>query len=187
MGPLLKQNGYCGYINLNTIVNEKGIWPLEFTCRFGYPGYAILDPLQRTPWADLFRSMLDRRATHFEVEPGFCVGIVITTPPYPYSREDVAEPKGFPIMFKGGLSADERANLHYGEVGLIEDVLVTSGASGYTLVVTGRGDTIAAARDAANALADKVVVSNARYRRDIGKKLIEGDFAKVRAWGLIDI
>ena len=187
MGPLLKQNGYCGYINLNTIVNEKGIWPLEFTCRFGYPGYAILDPLQRTPWADLFRSMLDRSATHFEVESGFCVGIVITTPPYPYSREDVAEPKGFPIMFKGGLSADERANLHYGEVGLIEDVLVTSGASGYTLVVTGRGDTIAAARDAANALADKVVVSNARYRRDIGKKLIEGDFAKVRAWGLIDI
>ena len=186
MGPLLKQNGYCGYINLNTIVNEKGIWPLEFTCRFGYPGYAILDPLQRTPWADLFRSMLDRSAAHFEVEPGFCVGIVITTPPFPYSREHVAEPKGLPIMFKGGLSAAERANLHYGEVGLIEDVLVTSGASGYTLVVTGRGDTIAAARDAANALADRVVVSNARYRRDIGKKLIEGDFAKVRAWGLID-
>ena len=187
MGPLLKQNGYCGYINLNTIVNEKGIWPLEFTCRFGYPGYAILDPLQRTPWADLFRSMLDRSAAHFEVEPGFCVGIVITTPPFPYSREHVAEPKGLPIMFKGGLSAAERANLHYGEVGLIEDVLVTSGASGYTLVVTGTGDTIAAARDAANALADKVVVSNARYRRDIGKKLIDGDFAKVRAWGLIDI
>ena len=58
MRPLLKENGYCGYINLNTIVNESGIWPLEFTCRFGYPGYAILDPLQRTSWADLFRSLM---------------------------------------------------------------------------------------------------------------------------------
>ena len=45
------------------------------------------------------------------------------------------------------------------------------------------GETIEAARDAANALADKVVVPNARYRRDIGTRLIEGDFAQLEAWG----
>ena len=84
MAPLLRANGYCGYINLNTIVNEEGIWPLEFTCRFGYPGYAILDPLQKTSWADLFRVMLTRSALRFDTEPGFAVGIVITTPPFPY-------------------------------------------------------------------------------------------------------
>ena len=43
----------------NTIVNEEGIWPLEFTCRFGYPGYAILDPLQEMPWGELFHAMVD--------------------------------------------------------------------------------------------------------------------------------
>jgi phosphoribosylamine---glycine ligase len=184
--PLLKQNGYCGYINLNTIVNGGGIWPLEFTCRFGYPGYAILDPLQRTRWAVLFRTMLDRRSSRLEVETGFSVGIVITTPPFPYSREQVSEPKGLPIVFRGDLSPAERANLHFGEVSLINGVLVTSGAYGYTLVVTGTGDTIETARDAANALADKVIIPNARYRRDIGQKLTEGDFDKIRALGLID-
>jgi hypothetical protein len=30
-------------------------------------------------------------------------------------------------------------------------------------------------------LADKVVVANARYRRDIGTRLIEGEFAKIEA------
>jgi phosphoribosylamine--glycine ligase len=186
MGPLLRQNGYCGYINLNTIVNEKGIWPLEFTCRFGYPGYAILDPLQRTSWAQLFRAMLRRCSLNLETEPGFCLGIVMTTPPFPFSREQVPEPKGLPIIFNGELSSVDQANLHYGEAGLEDGILVTSGANGYTLVVTGVGDSIEAAREAALALVDKVIIPNARYRCDIGQKLIDGDLERIRAWGYID-
>ena len=186
MQPHLAANGYCGYINLNTIVNEDGIWPLEFTCRFGYPGYAILEPLQRTTWADLFGAMIGRKALRFETEPGFCIGIVVTTPPFPYSREHVTEPVGLPILFEGGLSAAQAKHVHYGEVAKLGDMLGTSGASGYTLVVTGTGETIAIAHAAAIALADKVMVMNARYRRDIGDKLIAGDFAKVQALGLLD-
>ena len=186
MVPLLRANGYCGYINLNTIVNEAGIWPLEFTCRFGYPGYAILDPLQKTPWADLFRAMLTRSTLMFDTEPGFAVGIVITTPPFPYSRDTLPAPVGLPVLFEGDLSSAELRHIHYGEVALQNGVLVTSGASGYTLVVTGTGETIEAARDAANALADKIVVANSRYRRDIGTRLIEGEFARIEATGLLD-
>jgi len=184
--PLLRANGYCGYINLNTIVNEAGIWPLEFTCRFGYPGYAILDPLQKTPWADLFRAMLTRSTLMFDTEPGFAVGIVITTPPFPYYRDTLPAPVGLPVLFDGDLSSAELRHIHYGEVALQNGVLVTSGASGYTLVVTGTGETIEAARDAANALADKIVVANSRYRRDIGTRLIEGEFARIEATGLLD-
>lgn len=186
MAPLLKENGYCGYINLNTIVNEEGVWPLEFTCRFGYPGYAILDPLQKTSWADLFRSMLSRSMISFETESGFSVGIVVTTPPFPYYRDKVSVPVGLPVLFDGDLSPDEWRHVHYGEVALQNGMLVTSGAGGYTLVVTGIGQTIEAARDAANMLANKVIVADARYRRDIGARLIGGEFAKVEALGLLD-
>jgi len=184
--PLLRENGYCGYINLNTIVNDNGIWPLEFTCRFGYPGYAILEPLQRISWGDLFAIMLNRSALRFQAAPGFAVGIVVTTPPFPYYRDAVPEPVGLPILFDDQISPLDRRHIHYGEVGLKGDVLVTTGMSGYTLVVTGTGETIEVARDAANSLADKIVIPNARYRRDIGTRLIEADLETIEAWDLLD-
>jgi phosphoribosylamine---glycine ligase len=186
MAPLLREAGYCGYINLNTIVNKQGIWPLEFTCRFGYPGFAILDPLQVTSWPELFRMMITRASPTFGARPGFCVGVVLTVPPFPYARPQVVEPLGLPVLFDGDLTAEERGHLHYCEVGLEQGELVTSGIYGWVMVVTGTGETIAAAQQRANALADRVLVPNVRYRRDIGDKLIGGDYARVERLGLLD-
>jgi phosphoribosylamine--glycine ligase len=184
MAPLLRDGGYCGYINLNTIVNEDGIWPLEFTCRFGYPGYAILDPLQQTPWGELFQAMVTRTGHAFETRAGFAAGIVMTTPPFPYGRDLVPEPTGLPIVFDG-ISDEERRHLHYGEVALAAGQLVTSGAYGWTMVVTGTGATVREARDRANALADRVIIPNVRYRRDIGDRLIAGQLDRLRALGVL--
>jgi phosphoribosylamine---glycine ligase len=185
MAPLLKANGYLGYINLNTIANEDGIWPLEFTCRFGYPGFAVLESLQVTGWADLFGGMIKRTLPEFAVRPGFSVGIVLTTPPFPYTREDVEEAVGLPVILTGESAADDAVNLHYGEVGLSDGQLVTSGKYGWTMVVTGVGDTIGAAQKSAYARAAKVFVPNLRYRRDIGDMLAARDFARVEALGLL--
>jgi phosphoribosylamine---glycine ligase len=186
MEPLLRAGGYCGYINLNTIVNKDGIWPLEFTCRFGYPGYAILDPLQQTTWGSLFHSMVTRSSRMVVTRAGFSVGIVLTTPPFPYARPAVDEPVGLPVLFSEDLTEDDRRHLHYGEVGMRNGQLVTSGAYGWTMVVTGVGRTIEDARERANRLADRVVIPNVRYRRDIGDRLITGDLERVEALGLLD-
>ena len=184
--PLLRAHRHVGYVNLNTIVNESGIWPLEFTCRFGYPGFSILEPLQRTRWADLFAMMVGRKAAAFETLPGFSAGIVLTTPPLPYSRKQIDEPVGLPVFIPEEFGDEDRANLHYGEVGLNDGgQLVTSGLYGWTMVVTGIGDTIAAARVAAYARANRIHVPNLRYRLDIGEKLIAGDYAAVAGLGLL--
>jgi phosphoribosylamine--glycine ligase len=186
VASLLKANKYCGYINLNTIVNESGIWPLEFTCRFGYPGYAILEPLQKTSWPVLLKGMVSRSLTALETKPGFSVGIVITTRPFPYVRTFVPEPVGLPIMFEGGLSAHDRKNIHFGEMGLVDGELVTAGYHGWTMVVTGTGPSILEAQTEAYRLAQRVVVPNVRYRNDIGLKLAAGDYSEIERLGLLD-
>jgi phosphoribosylamine--glycine ligase len=186
MAPMLAAGGYCGYINLNTIVNAAGIWPLEFTCRFGYPGFAVLSPLQQTRWGELFAAMVSRRG-NATMLPGFCAAIVLTTPPFPYDRESVKEaPVGLPVMFDGQLSEQDRSSLYYGEVGLVNGQLVTSGLYGWTMVATAVAGSIEQARCKAGELADRVIVPNVRYRRDIGSTLIEGDFARVENLGLLD-
>jgi phosphoribosylamine--glycine ligase len=186
MAPLLREGGYCGYINLNTIVNEAGAWPLEFTCRFGYPGYAILDPLQTTPWGELFHAMAARSAPSFKTRTGFAAGIVMTTPPFPYARPTVDEPVGLPVLFDEGLTEEDRGHLHYGEVGMKGGQLVTTGAYGWTMVVTGMGSSVQSARDNANRLAERVVIPNVRYRRDIGDRLIAGEHERVAQLGFFD-
>jgi phosphoribosylamine--glycine ligase len=181
--PLLREHGHVGYVNLNTIVNEGGVWPLEFTCRFGYPGFAILDPLQKTSWGDLFALML-RRAGRFAARPGFSVGIVLTTPPFPYSRKEVDAPLGLPILLPETFDAADKAHLHYGEMGLKGGELVTSGLYGWTMVVTGIGETIGAARQAAYERARQIQIPNVRYRLDIGERLIASDYAALEAMSI---
>jgi len=183
----LREGGYLGYINLNTIVNERGIWPLEFTCRFGYPGYATLDPIQETSWAELFRRMLRLSDAPFRTSGDFAFALVLTTPPFPYTRHQVpGAPVGLPVFFDGELTQSDRARLHYGEVGLADGQLVTSGLYGWTMVAAGAGPTLVAAKEDAYRLAVRVRAPNLRYRLDIGDRLIEGEWARLERLGMLD-
>ena len=185
MAPLLREHGHVGYVNLNTIVNGEGIWPLEFTCRFGYPGFAVLEPLQGLSWAELLRAMALRSTARFAARPGFAVAVVLTTPPFPYSRKQVAEPVGLPVLLPEPLDAEDRRHIHFGEIGMAEGGLVTSGLYGWTAVVTGTGASIASAREAAYRRARRLSIPNVRYRLDIGERLIAGDHARVERLGLL--
>jgi phosphoribosylamine--glycine ligase len=184
MESRLREHRHVGYVNLNTIVNATGVWPLEFTSRFGYPGFAILAPLQGVGWGELFRRMVARGPSRIPVRPGFCVGVVLTTPPFPYTRKQISEPVGLPVLIDP--EVDPR-HVHFGEVGLDPSgQLATSGLYGWTLVVTGEGPTIAAAQAQAYGHVSRIVIPNARNRLDIGERLIAGDYAQVERLGLLD-
>jgi phosphoribosylamine--glycine ligase len=182
IAPMLRDAGHVGYVNLNTIINERGVWPLEFTCRFGYPGFAVLEPLQAVGWGELFRAMIRRDAARFAARLGFSVCIVLSTPPFPYSRKEVAVPVGLPIVADGV----EPEHLHWGEVGNVGEGVVTAGLYGWTAVVTGTGENVREAQAAAYARASRVRAPNMRYRLDIGEKLLGGEFDQLVDWGWLD-
>ena len=177
--PLFRDAGHVGWINLNTIINADGIWPLEFTCRFGYPGFAVLEPLQQPGWGALFEMIVGASVSSFEAREGFSVCIVLTTPPMPLSRKQVDAPVGLPVV----VGDIDRRHLHLGEVGMSQGKLGTSGLYGWTAVVTGTGQTVAEAKAAACGNAARVHAPNMRYRLDIGDKLIGGELERLLNWG----
>lgn len=188
----LRENGYCGYININLIANEAGLWPLEFTSRFGYPGYAICQALHAEDWPSIFKKMLNKSDSEnsdtinidtIETLDGFSTGVVLTVPPFPYSHGYVALSKGLPILFRPSMSKSDRQHLHLAEVALVNGQLVTSGEIGYVGVATGIGAEIQESIDNAYALADKVIIPNMRYRNDIGDRVLQGDYEGLKKLG----
>ncbi|MDP9002892.1 MAG: phosphoribosylamine--glycine ligase, partial [Myxococcota bacterium] len=175
---LFREAKHVGYVNLNMIVNADGIWPLEFTCRFGYPGFAILSALHAEPWDAILNRVVDGGTT-FQTQDGFAVGVVLTVPPFPYFEGFDRLSKGAAICFHPDLTDEDRDALHYGEVRIEAGQLVTAGQVGYVMVVTGRGSTAEEARSVAYSRARKVVVPNVRYRTDIGEKFERHDHAEL--------
>jgi len=180
---LLRESGYVGYINLNTIVNDRGIFPLELTCRFGYPGFAILDALHATDWTQVF-ARLFRGDTSLETRDGYALCVVLTVPTFPYYHGYELS-KGTPILFRESLTDGDREELHFAEVEMAGQQLITSGSVGYVMVVTGRGATVEEAREETYERVRKVVIPNLRYRTDIGEGFISSDREEMRRLGLL--
>jgi phosphoribosylamine---glycine ligase len=181
----LKESAYCGYINLNMIANANGLWPLEFTSRFGYPGYCICAALQQDSWESLFKRMLKKTSLYVATDPGFAIGVVLNVPPFPYCYGYELLSKGLPILFQPSITESDQQQLHFSEVANIGDCLVTSGVTGNVATAVGAGATIEAARKSAYNLAEKVILPNIRYRQDIGADLIAGDLQQLIDWGYI--
>ena len=62
MEPALAREGYVGYIDVNCIVNANGVYPLEFTARFGYPTISIQQEGLLTPMGELLAGACGRLA-----------------------------------------------------------------------------------------------------------------------------
>jgi phosphoribosylamine--glycine ligase len=181
----LTEIGFRGYIDINSIVNAEGVFPLEITARFGFPALQLQVALTSHRWGDFLLALARGEAAPFTPSAKFGVIVLVAVPPFPYQGRFEHSARNTPILFRAPPTPEEWARLHLEEVWhdrrSNEYRLATD--SGFALHVSGAGRTVKAARAAAHALIDQIVLPHKFYRTDIGERFARNDAAQLKAWG----
>ncbi len=177
----LKKSGYVGYVDINCIVNARGIYPLEFTCRFGYPTISVQIEGVTSNWGEFFYAIAGGEAYDLKTKKGFQVGVICSVPPFPYDdKSEMAIYQGLSILFK----KENIEGVHLGDVRMDEGDWRVAGESGYVLVVTGSGTTVEESRKQAYGRVDNIMLQNMFYRTDVGGSWAE-DSDRLQTWGYL--
>lgn len=177
----LKKSGYVGYIDINCIANGRGIYPLEFTCRFGYPHISIAMEGVLGDWGDFLYRIAKGEQVELKTKRGFQIGVVVAVPPFPFDdRSEMAIYKDLSIIFK----KPSMDGIHLGDVKLVDENWRIAGDTGYALVVTGSGATMEDARKQVYGRLDNILLQNMFYRTDVGIRWNE-DSDRLQTWGYL--
>lgn len=182
MEATLAKEGYVGYMDLNCIVNNYGIYPLEFTARFGYPTISIQQEGMITPIGEFFYELAKGEKTKLRVKKGFQIGVRIVVPPFPFKDDETFNvvSKDSIIFFK----KPNREGIHIEDVKLVNDQWLVTGDSGVILIVCGTGYTMKQAQNQAYNRIRNIMIPQMYYRTDIGDRWFD-DSDKLHTWGYL--
>jgi phosphoribosylamine--glycine ligase len=182
MESKLAEEGYVGYIDVNCIVNNNGIYPLEFTSRFGYPTISIQQAGMLTPIGQFFLDLASGEDPGLKTRSGFQIGVRIVVPPFPFDDDATFESfsKNSAIVFKKP-PADE---MRIEDVKQVNGQWFVAGTSGVILIVIGLGQTMRQAQAQVYSRIKNVLIPNMYYRTDIGDRW-EEDSDKLHNWGYL--
>ena len=181
MRDKLRESGYVGYIDINCIANSKGVYPLEFTARFGYPTISVQMEGVTSRWGEFFYAISRGESFDLKTKRGFQIGVVIAIPPFPYDDE-----KNFNIYKDSSIVFKKNSleGVHIWETKLVENDWRIAGALGVILVVTGSNSTVDGARHHAYRRIENIIFQNMFYRTDIGLKWFR-DSDRLQTWGVL--
>ena len=178
----LAEEGYVGYMDVNCIVNGQGIYPLEFTARFGYPTISIQADGIAMPMGEFFHGMAEGSLSRFKTKSGFQIGLRIVVPPFPYD-----DPKTFSANSKDRVIIFRKPNregIHIEDVREVNGEWLITGHTGVVLIVTGMGPSVKQAQAQAYQRVRNILIPNMYYRTDIGDRWFE-DHDKLHTWGYL--
>ncbi len=174
--------GYVGYIDINCIVNAHGLFPLEFTTRFGYPTINLQIEGVLSPWGAFLEGLARGASVELRTKKGFQVAVVIGVPPFPFVDPDAFRKysEDAVVMFRKEI----REGLHPCDLKLVDGDWRLAGNSGYAAVVTGSGPTMQDARRETYNRVKNLIIPNMFYRTDIGERW-QRDGDLLQTWGYL--
>jgi phosphoribosylamine---glycine ligase len=179
----LAEEKYVGPVDINCIVNNNGIYPLEFTTRIGYPTIHIMLEGINMPAGELIYMLASGIDFELKTKKGFQVGVLLAAPPFPYEDKRLFEmtSKDTAVVFKKRAVGD---GVHLGDLKLVNDEWILAGYMGIAAIVVGTGQTMKQAQAQAYNRVQNILIPNMFYRTDIGDRWIE-DSDKLHNWGYL--
>ncbi len=179
MKDFLAQEKYVGYADVNCIVNSQGIYPLEFTTRFGYPTISIQQEGMVSPIGNFLYELAQGIEPKLKVKKGFQIGVRVVVPPFPFDDKKTFEneSKESVIIFK----KDGVEGIHIEDVKMKNNEWVVAGNSGVILIACGCATSMEQARIQAYNRVNNILIPNMYYRTDIGERWRE-DSDKLHTW-----
>ena len=181
----LRHVNFKGDVDINCIINEGGVFPIEATSRFGCPSTQLQVEMHLSPWKDFLMAVAKGEKYELKTKGGFGIAISVCIPPFPYKSIDKnTYLRGANILFRDDITKEDLNSIHYEEVSLTREndcnSCVVAGNNGFILYVTGAGDTIEGARKNAYSIVKKIVIPQMFYRTDIGVRFMNYEQKKLR-------
>ena len=188
--PFLRDSGYRGMIDLNTIVNENHVWGLEWTPRFGYDASASIFSLMENDLGEfLYRTATgspSSPAPDVKLRAQWAASERLSIPPYP--EEKLRAAAKLPV--KGIKIEDAWLNCYLHDVMIDvsntgdEPGLVTAGSEGWVASPIGYGHNPEAAWSNLRKLAKNYKMPNMQVRTDCQESTLKR-LQEARAMGWI--
>ncbi len=170
----LRDTGYRGMVDLNTIVNQQHVWGLEFTPRFGYDASASIFSLVESDLGEFFHAIATNDGTQeipLKLRAQWAAAARYSIPPYPEEVKGL-HPRDLPI--KGVELDDAWLNwfLYDAMLGKGEK-LVTAGINGFIGCPIACGHTPEGAWKGIEAMQEKIHIPDGQVRADLRETTME--------------
>lgn len=166
MKPYLREIGYRGMIDLNTIAVDSKLYGLEWTPRFGYDASATLINMYGGNFGEMLHKIATGSVPDQSWKGEFGAAVRLSVPPYPTEIKG-KHPAGLAIK---GIKEEDYASTYMYDVEYSKkEGLVTAGHSGFLAVPLGYGQSIGDAWAEVDARVERMKIPNMQIRTDLQK------------------